>query len=195
MTQLCARLAHFSQPRSFFSCFLRPVPPVLSDLSCIPARPMSVSAAATALYKSLPWQPAAPRLYSVISPAPGDTHSLWQAFARSVHKSWCGASKSDALICRVLTCFGKHPVCVERLFAAFSEGRRERLAAGRLSNTTARRLFELAGGSGSLRVLQVDLKLCNQEWKWPVTRGVFHGSIGNYSGGTQLLLCLLSLPF
>lgn len=48
---------------------------------------MSVSAAATALYKSLPWQPAAPCLSSVISPPPGDAHSLWQAFALSVYKS------------------------------------------------------------------------------------------------------------
>lgn len=44
-------------PSSVFSCFLSLVPPVHCDLSCILCRPMSVSAAATALYKSLLWQP------------------------------------------------------------------------------------------------------------------------------------------
>lgn len=52
---------------------------------------------------------------------------------------------------------------MERLFAAFSEGRREQLARRGFSNTTTERLFELARGSGLFLVLQVDLKLCNQE--------------------------------
>lgn len=93
MSQSCPRLAHPPQPFSLF-CFLSLVPPVHADLSCVPCCPMSVSAAATALYKSLPWQPAVPRLFSVISP--GDTHSLWQAFTLPVYKSWCDA----ALPCR-----------------------------------------------------------------------------------------------
>lgn len=84
----CPRLAYL--PSTHFTmlvCFLSLVPSIHNDLSCISCRPMSVSAAATALYKSLPWQPAAPCLSSVISPPPGDTHSLWQAFALSVYKS------------------------------------------------------------------------------------------------------------
>lgn len=52
---------------------------------------------------------------------------------------------------------GKHLVCMEGLFAAFSR----ESAALLLANTTAKCLFELAGGSGLLYV--VDLKLRNQE--------------------------------
>lgn len=55
---------------------------------------------------------------------------------------------------------------MERLFTEFSrvggEGR-PRLPASLSVNTTAERLFELAGGSGSFRALLLDLKLCNQE--------------------------------
>ena len=54
---------------------------------------------------------------------------------------------------------GKHLVCMERLFTAFS-GKNGALL---LVNTTAESLFELARGSGLLYVLVVDLKLCNQE--------------------------------
>lgn len=73
--------------------------------------------------------------------------------------------------------------------------RTARLAPSPLVNTTAESLFELAGGSGWLYVLVVDLKLCNQEWKWSAAWGVFQGSVGNYWGGTQLLLCLCLYPF
>jgi len=48
---------------------------------------------------------------------------------------------------------------MERLFTAFTEKNSVLL----LVNTTAESLFELAGGSGLLYVLVVDLKLCNQE--------------------------------
>lgn len=126
-----------SQPRSFFPCFWNPVPPVLSDLSCIPGRPMSVSAAATALYKSLPWQPAAPRLSNLTS-ATRYTFPLTSFSPAPCTNPDCGPSparmhaetKSDALICQVLTCFGKRPLRVGRLFAAFSEGRMEKARRG-----------------------------------------------------------------
>lgn len=125
-----------SQPRSLFPCFLNPVPPLLGDLSCIPGRPMSVSAAATALYKSLPWQPAAPRLSNLTS-ATRYTFSLTsfcplrlQILVAVPLLRECTQTKSDALICQVLTCFGKHPLCVERLFAAFSAGRMQQARRG-----------------------------------------------------------------
>lgn len=44
-------------------------------------------------------------------------------------------------------------------------------------------------------MLVVDLKLCNQERKWSAAEGILQGSTGNYGGGTQLLLRLLSVPF
>lgn len=115
-----------SAPFTVFSCFLSLVPPVHHDLSCIPCRPMSVSAAATALYKSLLWQPAAPCLSSVISPPPGDAHSLWQAFTLCV-QMW------DKIRFSYLLCADVFLVNIlfawERLFTAFSR-----------KNATARRV-------------------------------------------------------
>lgn len=191
-----------SQPRSFFPCFWNPVPPVLGDLSCIPARPMSVSAAATALYKSLPWQPAAPRLSNLTSatrytfPLTSFRPLRVQTLVAVPLLRECTQRQNPMLWFvkrwRVLV---NIPFAWKDCLLHLARGEWRRPAAARLSNTTARRLFELARGSGPFRELQVDLKLCNQEWKWSVTRGVSHGSVGNYSGGTQLLLCLLSLPF
>lgn len=72
-------------------------------------------------------------------------------------------ARIDSVIYRAEALSGKHLVCMERLFTAFSKKR-----------STARRVafsehdswvFELARGSGLLYVLVADLKLCNQEWK------------------------------
>lgn len=70
-------------------------------------------------------------------------------------------TKSDSVIYRAELFPGKHLVCMERLFTAFS---RKSSAAPRVAlSEHDSRVFEFARGSGLLYALVVDLKLCNQE--------------------------------
>lgn len=86
---------------------------------------------------------------------------------------------------------GKHLVCMAWLFAAFSG------KSGIALSEHDSQEFVWVGRRRWVVVMCYWLirYSCNQVWKWSVTWGVFQGSVGNYSGGTQLLLCLLSLPF